>query len=625
MKHVQTTCLKTSSIVLALFLSTSCVNNIQEEEDFPLTPGTIPIQISAQILLMQTRVANNEFETDDQIGLFVLPESKDLSDKRYVDNMRFTLKGGIFEPDEPVYYPSGDGKYDFTGYYPYQPNAIAPNQSNIQVSVSPEQHTNAGYSLSDFMVAKTTGVIPSNKSVNLTLEHKMCQVRVSIQLTEDEDINALKQNASIVFNNTFTRATYNFTNNTFSSLNTPQNILTNGEWIIDEATHKLTGKKALLIPQEIGNGKLTLRVQGKNYSLPFPNDMEIASGYSCELLLKFSSKTGINGIFPSIGEWQEGSKSEGTLEEDQDEGVILLTDFNFEQSNVYNITNASGIVLAEVCKEYLLGEEINAQAIVLYPIGSQDGTVLQLLNATGNVHGGTVSWNTETNSFIYTSGIAESITTLYADAEGNIVLTPPENRQSVSLQAAVLTDNKGTERFVYPTVKIGTQYWMRENLKTTKYNDGGAISLITNMAVSTAGYYLKEDNLFYNKAAVSKGTMAPSGWKIPNNGDCEKLKSYIKNNTAVLKMGSSWESSASSHTPSNLSGFSGKPVGFFNKVTNKNTSIYSFKNQFTVFWYAEGTLTNFTGGGFSLLYNNNEIRMIESNDYAGYSIRYLKE
>lgn len=60
-----------------------------------------------------------------------------------------------------------------------------------------------------------------------------------------------------------------FTNNTFSSPNTPQNILTNGEWIIDEATHKLTGKKALLIPQEIGNGKLTLRVQGKSYSLTF--------------------------------------------------------------------------------------------------------------------------------------------------------------------------------------------------------------------------------------------------------------------------------------------------------------------------------------------------------------------
>lgn len=41
---------------------------------------------------------------------------------------------------------------------------------------------------------------------------------------------------------------------------------------------------------------------------------------------------------------------------------------------------------------------------------------------------------------------------------------------------------------------------MRENLKTTKYNDGGTINLITNMTVSTAGYYLKEDNLFYRQS-----------------------------------------------------------------------------------------------------------------------------
>ena len=305
--------------------------------------------------------------------------------------------------------------------------------------------------------------------------------------------------------------------------------------------------------------------------------------------------------------------------------MILLTDLNFEQSNVYNISSSTGVVLAEVCKEYLLGEGINAQAIVLYPAGSKEGTVLQLLNTTGHVHGGTVSWNTATNSFIYTPGTAEAFNTLYADTEGNIVLTPPESTQSISPQAAVLTDNKGTERFIYPIVKIGTQYWMRENLKTTKYNDGIAIGQITNMTATTAGYYMREDNLFYNKAAVSRGKMAPYGWKIPNTTDCDKLKNYINNNTAVLKAGTSWESSVSSHAPNNLSGFSGNPVGFFNKDKDKNTSGYGFKKQYTVFWYVEGTPTNFTGNGFSLLYNSNEMKTIESDDYAGYSIRYIRE
>ena len=57
-----------------------------------------------------------------------------------------------------------------------------------------------------------------------------------------------------------------------------------------------------------------------------------------------------------------------------------------------------------------------------------------------------------------------------------------------------VTDIEGN---VYPTVKIGTQVWMVENLKVTKYNNGTDIPLIedgTNWANDTSGAYCWYNN-----------------------------------------------------------------------------------------------------------------------------------
>jgi len=91
----------------------------------------------------------------------------------------------------------------------------------------------------------------------------------------------------------------------------------------------------------------------------------------------------------------------------------------------------------------------------------------------------------------------------------------------------------------YNTVKIGTQVWMVENLKTTKYNDGTPIPNVTDSAEwinLTTGAYCNYDNIesndeiygrLYNWYAVNTGKLAPKGWHVPSDYEWSILINYL--------------------------------------------------------------------------------------------------
>jgi uncharacterized protein (TIGR02145 family) len=85
---------------------------------------------------------------------------------------------------------------------------------------------------------------------------------------------------------------------------------------------------------------------------------------------------------------------------------------------------------------------------------------------------------------------------------------------------------------VYATVIIGTQTWMAENLKTTKYNDGTLIPYGFN---SSTGTYLWYNNDTVNKKTygamynwyVAISNVCPSGWHVPNVTEWTTLADYV--------------------------------------------------------------------------------------------------
>lgn len=106
-----------------------------------------------------------------------------------------------------------------------------------------------------------------------------------------------------------------------------------------------------------------------------------------------------------------------------------------------------------------------------------------------------------------------------------------------SVKTGSVTDIDGN---TYPTVKIGDQTWMAENLKTTRYTNGDSIYLElgnTTWGNLTTGAYCYYDNdmenfenfgYLYNWYVVSdERQVCPENWHVPTETEFEELEKYI--------------------------------------------------------------------------------------------------
>lgn len=133
---------------------------------------------------------------------------------------------------------------------------------------------------------------------------------------------------------------------------------------------------------------------------------------------------------------------------------------------------------------------------------------------------------------------------------------------------------------VYKTVKIGTQTWMSENLKTTKYLNGDAITTnLSNIEWSETvkgAYAIFDDSetnnseygKLYNWYAISDSRkLCPKNWHVPTDEDWTILISYLggeKNAGGKLKETGTlhWKSPNTGAT--NEFGFTALPGGHRN-------------------------------------------------------------
>lgn len=219
---------------------------------------------------------------------------------------------------------------------------------------------------------------------------------------------------------------------------------------------------------------------------------------------------------------------------------------------------------------------------------------------------------------------SNSIGTGYGEVLSFTTLSPVSN--------GTVTDIDGN---VYNTIAIGSQEWMVENLKTTKFNDGTAIPNVTSGTAwgnLSTGAYCNYNNdtitsatygKLYNWYAVTDSRkICPTGWHIPSDAEWSQLTENFEDEELAggkLKEVGTMHWKSPNSGANNSSGFSALPGG-----SRYSTGTFGSIGYFGVWWSATGISNTDNAKNFYLSYGSSGAFRSNGSKKDGFSIRCVK-
>jgi uncharacterized protein (TIGR02145 family) len=189
---------------------------------------------------------------------------------------------------------------------------------------------------------------------------------------------------------------------------------------------------------------------------------------------------------------------------------------------------------------------------------------------------------------------------------------------------------------VYGTVVIGTQTWMAENLKTTRYKDGSSIPYVldnttwSNLSSGAWSYY-NHDNTkntihgkLYNWYAVANTRgLCPAGWHLPLDMEWNILEDFLGGvciaGGKLKAVSSLWNQSNDGSVNSNETGFTALPSGY-----RDNGGSFVYFQERSSFWSGD-LINSFEAHDFHIWHFNNCTNRSGYTFKNGFSVRCLKD
>jgi len=192
---------------------------------------------------------------------------------------------------------------------------------------------------------------------------------------------------------------------------------------------------------------------------------------------------------------------------------------------------------------------------------------------------------------------------------------------------------KDIDRNEYKTVKIGSNIWMAENLKTTRYNDGTDIPLVrdnNDWQKYQAGYswYNNEEaenkntyGALYNWYAVNTNKLCPTGWHVPTHAEYSFLldPSFRDSIGGNLKETGSVHWNLPNTGATDQTGFTALPGGYRGLSGN----FYSKGEQ--GIWWTSTSDNDFVGVSWYLRNDDSRFSPHWTSKRGGFSVRCIMD
>jgi len=295
--------------IVAVIVAISCTKN----NDLELLFGKrVKFETNITATDLATRVADNVWDAQDAIGVYVFEESSETIVEGSGNIEFITNTGGVngtfTAKDEPIYFPDNGDKVRFMSYYPYKSQITS---FTYKVDVSNQTSQSVIDLLYSFDRENAYDKTVLNRTIPLGFDHKLTKIVINVKIGDGLENSDLK-NMEVLLAGLNTKADFNLLEEELSNRTAIKDIIPFKQLATKEGFY--ASYEAIVIPTDgtPENAKIVFdfnnvaEVESNVFSWVFQGALLGTYKYTYNVMIKRSEII----VLATINDWSDGGEND---------------------------------------------------------------------------------------------------------------------------------------------------------------------------------------------------------------------------------------------------------------------------------------------------------------------------